>query len=109
MSKVSDELLAADLPAQIMIDFSHANSRKQHKQQLDVGQNVATQISAGEQRIFGIMIESHLYEGNQKVVPGQELKYGQSITDACLGWDDSEILIRQLASAVQNRRQSISQ
>ena len=104
IDKVAAELEKAGLPARIMVDFSHANSSKQHKKQIDVGHNVASQIAGGEQRIFGVMIESHLQEGNQKVVPGQELVYGQSITDACLGWEDSERLIRELAEAVQKRR-----
>ena len=98
------ELENAKLPARIMVDFSHANSNKQHKKQLDVGRNVASQIAGGESRIFGVMIESHLKEGTQKVVPGKELIYGQSITDACLGWEDSEELIRDLAVAVNRRR-----
>ena len=104
INKVATELENAKLPARIMVDFSHANSNKQHKKQLDVGRNVASQIASGESRIFGVMIESHLMEGTQKVVPGKELIYGQSITDACLGWDDSEVLIRELAVAVKQRR-----
>jgi 3-deoxy-7-phosphoheptulonate synthase len=104
INRVANELEAASLPSQIMIDFSHANSEKQHKKQLLVGENVASQISEGEKRIFGVMIESHLVEGNQKVIEGEKLNYGQSITDACLGWDDSEVLIRKLADAVKRRR-----
>lgn len=98
------KLEAIQLPTRIMVDFSHANSKKQHDRQIDVGRDVARQISNGDKRIFGIMIESHLVAGNQKVVPGQELVYGQSITDACLGWEDTEGLIRELAQAVQQRR-----
>lgn len=104
INRVAAELASANLPSRIMVDFSHANSEKQHKKQLDVGRNVASQIATGERRIFGVMIESHLLEGTQKVIPGQELVYGQSITDACLGWDDSEVLIRELAEAVRERR-----
>jgi 3-deoxy-7-phosphoheptulonate synthase len=104
INKVAAELEATDLPARIMIDFSHANSGKKHEKQLDVGRDVAAQISQGDERIFGVMIESHLVEGNQKVIEGKELVYGQSITDACLGWDDSEVLIRELAEAVRQRR-----
>ena len=104
IKRVASELSNADLPARIMVDFSHANSNKQHQKQLDVGRNVAAQIAAGEQRIFGVMIESHLVEGNQKVIPGEELVYGQSITDACLGWEDSEVLIRELAKSVRDKR-----
>ncbi|MEO0369241.1 MAG: 3-deoxy-7-phosphoheptulonate synthase, partial [Pseudomonadota bacterium] len=88
----------------IMVDFSHANSRKTPALQREVCENISEQIEAGEERIFGIMIESHLVEGNQKVVPGQELTYGQSITDGCIGWQDTEELCRRLASAVSSRR-----
>lgn len=104
INKVALELESAKLPVRIMIDFSHANSEKQHKKQLDVGRNVAFQIGNGDNRIFGVMIESHLVEGKQNVVAGEDLVYGQSITDACLGWDDSEVLIRELAEAVKERR-----
>ncbi len=104
ISKVASELESAKLPARIMVDFSHANSDKQHKKQLVVGRDVASQIANGDKRIFGTMIESHLVEGNQKVITGQKLTYGQSITDACLGWDDSELLIQELAQAVRQRR-----
>ncbi len=104
INRVATELEDARLPARVMVDFSHANSQKQHEKQLDVGRNIAAQIAAGEKRIFGIMIESHLKEGTQNVTPGKELIYGQSITDACLGWEDSEVLIRELAEAVRQRR-----
>jgi 3-deoxy-7-phosphoheptulonate synthase len=104
INKVSAELEEAGLPANIMVDFSHANSNKQPLKQMDVGADIASQIAAGDRRIFGVMIESHLIEGHQDVVEGQELTYGQSITDACLGWENTEILIGQLAQAVQKRR-----
>ncbi len=94
----------AQLPGRLMIDFSHANSRKQHKKQLEVGDDVAGQLSAGSQAIFGVMIESHLKEGNQKLVPGVEPEYGVSITDACMHWEDTEKLLAQLADAVAERR-----
>jgi 3-deoxy-7-phosphoheptulonate synthase len=106
VSAASDVLEAAKLPASLMIDFSHANSLKQHKNQLNVSSNVAKQLENGEQRISGVMIESHLIEGNQQMVEGQEPTYGQSITDACIGWDDTETVLRQLAAAVSARRQS---
>ncbi len=86
-----------------MVDFSHANSQKKHQQQLDVGRNVAKQIASGDRRIFGVMIESHLLAGRQDVVPGKKLAFGQSITDACLGWEDTEILIRELAESAKKR------
>ena len=98
------ELSASNLPANIMVDFSHANSEKKHKNQLQVGADVCRRIHDGEDRIFGVMIESHLKEGRQDVIPGKELTYGQSITDACLGWDDSEELIASLADASSARR-----
>ncbi|MGH1539552.1 MAG: 3-deoxy-7-phosphoheptulonate synthase [Arenicella sp.] len=94
----------ADLKANIMIDFSHANSHKDPARQVEVAENVAGQISSGDQRIFGVMIESHLVHGNQKVVEGQDLVYGQSITDGCLGWDDTQLMLRKLAAAVRDRR-----
>ena len=98
------ELTAANLPARVMVDFSHANSSKQHRNQLQVGADICSQLRDGDDRIFGVMIESHLKEGRQDTVPGQELVYGQSITDACLGWDDSEELIGELATAARARR-----
>ena len=104
INNVAKELEAANLPANIMIDLSHANSKKQHEAQMDVGKNVAEQIAGGDKRIIGTMIESHLVAGRQDVVPGKELVYGQSITDACLGWDDSTNLIAILADASKSRR-----
>ena len=98
------ELTAANLPARIMVDFSHANSSKQHKNQLQVGADICGQLRDGDDRIFGVMVESHLKEGRQDAVAGQELVYGQSITDACLGWDDTERLIGELAAASKVRR-----
>ncbi len=87
-----------------MIDFSHANSQKQHQVQLDVGDAVAEQLAEGDKRIFGVMIESHLVAGRQDVKPGHELVYGQSITDACISWDDTVPLIDKLAQATATRR-----
>jgi len=99
-----NELEGAGLNPKLMIDFSHANSRKQHEKQIEVGHDVAGQISAGNKHIMGVMIESHLKAGRQNVEAGKELVYGQSITDACIGWDDSEPLLRVLAEAVRQRR-----
>jgi len=104
INKVSAELEKAGLRANIMIDFSHANSNKQHEKQMDVATDVCDQLAAGDNRIIGVMIESHLIAGRQDIVVGQELTYGQSITDACLGWEDTEILLEKLAKAVQKRR-----
>ncbi len=98
------ELAAAGLAARLMIDFSHANSQKQHERQLDVGRDVAAQVAGGDDRIFGVMIESHLNAGRQDLVPGRSLEYGVSITDACIGWDATEVLLRELAQAVRQRR-----
>ena len=100
----SEMIESQDLPAKIMVDFSHANSYKTPERQAEVADDIAAQISAGENRIFGVMIESHLVGGNQKVVEGQELTYGQSITDGCIDWDETDRILRQLASAVSSRR-----
>jgi 3-deoxy-7-phosphoheptulonate synthase len=97
-------LARAGLREQVMIDFSHANSSKQYKRQIDVGADVAAQIAGGERRIVGVMIESHLHEGRQELKPGAALAAGISITDACIGWPDTEPLLRQLARAVRSRR-----
>ncbi len=89
--------------AGLVVDCSHANSQKNHKKQLDVTKNIAQQVSQGQSNIVGVMLESHLEEGRQGVKPGASLKYGQSITDACLGWDDTVIALEQLADAVSKR------
>jgi 3-deoxy-7-phosphoheptulonate synthase len=98
------ELADGGLPARIMVDFSHSNSAKQHERQIVVGHDVAEQIAGGEGRIFGVMIESHLKAGRQDLLPGKELVYGLSITDACIGWEDSSSLLDVLADAVTERR-----
>jgi 3-deoxy-7-phosphoheptulonate synthase len=98
------ELARAQLPERLMIDFSHANSSKQYRRQLDVARAVAGQLAEGSRRIVGVMVESHLVEGRQDLHPGEPLKFGQSITDACLGWDDSVQLLETLAMAVKARR-----
>ncbi|MEY3807560.1 MAG: hypothetical protein RI893_536 [Pseudomonadota bacterium] len=104
VEQVAEGLINAELRPNIMIDFSHANSLKQCQRQLIVGDDVAQQIASGDQRIMGVMIESHLKAGSQKVVEGQPLVYGQSITDGCLSWDDTVPLLRELAEAVRKRR-----
>ncbi len=96
----ADEMEQVGLKPQMMVDFSHANSRKQYERQLIVGKDVASQISRGDFRIMGVMIESFLVEGRQ----GKPLTYGQSITDACIGWQDTVPLLEQLAEAVRQRR-----
>ncbi|MDP2433615.1 MAG: 3-deoxy-7-phosphoheptulonate synthase AroG [Pseudomonadota bacterium] len=98
------ELASSGLRQQVMIDFSHANSSKQYQRQLEVGHDVAEQLAAGDKRIMGVMVESHLVAGRQDLKPGVTLTYGQSITDACISWDDTEPLLRELAEAVRNRR-----
>ncbi len=104
VEKVAEGLEKSGLPSNIMIDFSHANSLKQCQRQLVVGDDVSEQIGHGDKRIVGVMVESHLKAGRQDTVEGQPLTYGQSITDACLNWDDTLILLNGLASAVQKRR-----
>jgi 3-deoxy-7-phosphoheptulonate synthase len=98
------ELAAAGLRQQVMIDFSHANSSKQYQRQIDVGADVAAQVAGGDTRIVGAMIESHLIAGRQDLIEGQPLAYAQSITDACISWDDTIPLLRMLADAVKKRR-----
>jgi 3-deoxy-7-phosphoheptulonate synthase len=102
------DLVKAKLPATLMVDCSHANSSKQFAKQLDVACDIAAQISGGSKSVFGVMVESHLTEGAQKFTPGQDdaakLAYGQSITDACLGWDDSVQSLEVLSAAVKARR-----
>jgi 3-deoxy-7-phosphoheptulonate synthase len=102
------DLTKAGLDPRLMIDLSHANSSKDYRKQMDVAADVAAQLAAGEQRIMGLMVESHLVEGRQDLVAGQSLTFGQSITDACLGWDHSVALLDQLAQAVRARRQHAS-
>lgn len=104
VEKVAKAMQAADLDPNIMIDFSHANSLKQYHRQMLVADDVAEQIANGDRRIIGVMAESHLKAGRQDVCPDQELVYGQSITDACLGWEDTVQLLHVLANAVQERR-----
>ena len=102
------ELEAAKLPGSLMVDFSHANSSKQHKRQIDVAKDIAGQIAGGSRQVFGVMVESHIHEGAQKFTPGKDdvgaLEYGKSITDACIGWDDSELVLQTLSDAVKARR-----
>ena len=94
----------AGLRPQVMIDLSHANSSKQHARQLVVGRDVAEQIAGGDQRITGVMIESHLQEGRQDIIPGQSLAHGVSVTDACISFAQTVPLLQELAEAVRKRR-----
>ena len=97
-------LAGAGLAPKIMIDCSHANSRKQYQLQMEVARDVAGQLAQGDDRIMGLMVESHLFEGRQDHTPGCPLEYGKSITDACLGWEDSVKLLDTLAEGVRARR-----
>ena len=102
------ELEAAKLPCHLMVDCSHANSSKQHQRQIDVARDIAGQLVAGQRCIFGVMVESHLQAGAQKFNTAKDdpakLAYGQSITDACIGWDDSVGVLQVLSAAVAARR-----
>jgi 3-deoxy-7-phosphoheptulonate synthase len=102
------EIEAARLPCTLMVDCSHANSSKRHERQVDVARDVAEQLKAGNDCIFGLMVESHLVAGAQKFSAGKDdpaqLVHGQSITDACIGWDDSIAVLDVLSEAVQARR-----
>ncbi|WP_445776455.1 3-deoxy-7-phosphoheptulonate synthase AroG [Shewanella sp.] len=104
VKEISIQLEKAGLLDNIMIDFSHANSSKDYKKQMLVAQDVANQIAAGTKAIFGVMVESHLVEGRQDLIDGAQLCYGQSITDACIGWSDTESLLATLNQSVKQRR-----
>ena len=108
VSTACKELDGAKLGPRLMIDCSHANSSKQHQRQIEVAGDVAAQVGSGSRQVFGVMVESHLSDGAQKFSPGKDdpaqLHYGQSITDACIGWDDSLGVLQTLSEAVQARR-----
>jgi 3-deoxy-7-phosphoheptulonate synthase len=97
-------LEGSGLQSRVMVDMSHANSEKQHRRQIDVCADICRQLNNGENRIFGVMIESNLVEGSQKAGPPESMTYGQSITDACIGWDDSVACLEELARASARRR-----
>ena len=96
----------AGLTPSVMIDCSHGNSNKDHRNQPKVAADIASQIRAGNHAITGVMIESHLVEGRQDVILGQNLRYGQSITDACIGWEDTKAILANLADSVRDRRKA---
>jgi 3-deoxy-7-phosphoheptulonate synthase len=104
VESTSMQLEKANLPARIMIDCSHANSSKDYTRQGAVAHDIAGQILADDRRIIGVMIESNLVAGAQKLVPGKPLVYGQSITDGCIGWPDTVEILRELAAAVRTAR-----
>jgi 3-deoxy-7-phosphoheptulonate synthase len=103
----AERMQKSKIPVRIMIDFSHANSRKKFARQQYVCQDVCAQLAGGEQRIKGVMIESNLVEGNQGLGKGVELTYGQSITDACVGWDNTLEILSMLSQGVKQRREKI--
>ncbi|MFN6101064.1 MAG: 3-deoxy-7-phosphoheptulonate synthase, partial [Burkholderiales bacterium] len=104
------DLSASHLAPRLMVDCSHANSSKQHERQLEVAKDIAGQIAGGSHQVFGLMVESHLQPGAQKFTPGKDkvesLVYGQSITDACLSWDDSLQVLQVLDAAIATRRKA---
>ncbi len=102
------ELGRSGLSGRVMIDFSHGNSRKDYKRQIEVAQDVSKQLEHGEDRILGVMVESHLKEGRQDLRPGIELQHGMSITDACIGWEDTVGVLDLLAGAVRKRRLALA-
>jgi 3-deoxy-7-phosphoheptulonate synthase len=104
INAASQEIGAAGLAQRVMIDASHANSNKKAENQIPVCADIATQISKGDSRIIGVMIESHLVAGRQDLHHSGELTYGQSITDGCLGWEDSVKVLDKLSAAVKARR-----
>ena len=104
IAAASQDIAAAGLAARLMVDFSHANSSKQYQRQVDVAKEVGQQIATGDERIVGVMVESHLQAGRQDLAPGVTLEYGKSITDACIGWEDSVLVLDTLAAAVRTRR-----
>ena len=103
------ELAKAGLASRVMVDFSHANSSKQFKKQIDVARDVGAQLAVGEERIFGVMVESHLKEGRQDLKPGKPLEYGLSVTDACIGWEDTLTVLDILAEGVRARRVALAE
>lgn len=104
VAKACEVLKAAGHREIVMIDASHSNSHKQCREQINVVNNICEQVSGGSKSIIGVMIESNLVEGNQKIDLTKEMVYGQSVTDACLGWDDTVVLLNNLARAVRDRR-----
>lgn len=104
VAEVTAMLEKAGLTPTIMIDCSHGNSNKDHRNQPKVAEDVASQIRAGNKAITGVMIESYLAEGRQDVVPNQALVHGQSITDACIDWEATKAVLANLADAVRDRR-----
>jgi 3-deoxy-7-phosphoheptulonate synthase len=107
--QAAEQLQQNGLRPEVMVDCSHANSNKDYRRQPNVCRDIARQLRAGESRIIGVMMESNLIEGRQDVILGQKLTYGQSITDACIAWETTEVLLQELAEAVKQRRKLTSQ
>ncbi|MGI9212912.1 MAG: 3-deoxy-7-phosphoheptulonate synthase [Methylococcaceae bacterium] len=107
VAAVAKALVEAGFPPNIMVDFSHANCQKQYLRQMQVAEDVASQIAGGDRRLFGVMVESHLYPGHQTLKPNEPPAYGLSVTDPCLGWDDSVTVLEILAAAVRTRRLNV--
>jgi len=103
------EAAAAALACRLMIDASHGNSQKKPENQIPVLAAIGEQVAAGEERIFGVMVESHLVAGRQDLVPGRPLVYGQSVTDGCIGWEESVVALDELAQAVRARRLAVAE
>ena len=106
VKQATDQLAQNKQNTRLMIDCSHANSQKDHNRQIDVCQDVAKQLKAGNNNIMGVMIESHILPGRQDVLDKDDLEYGKSITDACIAWEETETLLRDLAAAVRARREA---
>ena len=104
IAKVQSSLSSMEIPAKIMVDCSHGNSRKIHTNQPIVSADVGSQVAKGNRDIIGVMIESHLVAGAQKLSTGKPLTYGMSITDACINWDTTVDVLKQLAADVRKRR-----
>ncbi|GLD93995.1 hypothetical protein PINS_up002606 [Pythium insidiosum] len=108
VDEASALMLKANLMDNVMVDCSHGNSRKDHKNQVSVAADIASQIRAGDDRLVGVMLESNIKEGNQSLIPGQPLEYGKSVTDACMSWETTQEVLRDLAAAVRERRNQVS-
>ena len=104
IDQAAKELAAGAQAARLMIDFSHGNSQKDPQRQIDVAREVGAQMAAGDERIIGAMVESHLKAGRQDIVQGKPLVYGQSVTDGCINWEDTVQLLQGLAESVRKRR-----
>jgi 3-deoxy-7-phosphoheptulonate synthase len=108
VARTAEQMESAGIEPRIMIDFSHANSGKDYRQQSAVCHDVARQIADGNPNLIGVMIESNLVAGAQKLIPGQPLVYGQSITDGCIDWAETRALLSELAAAVRARRSALA-